>query len=595
MIITTIFHSCLQPVLRPGRILRPCAAVLASLAVHAQTPPVVVSVSPPDGATQVPTQTKLVFTFDQPMDTTVVLLQSAPGLVGSFEVTAPGFNQVLVATWGPDQRTLTVEPAVPFPYATFSWTLNPPGVQSFFQIKSAEGTPLPTVSGTFSTGAGGQAPQLGSTVPAHGATDVRTNVQVEFRFTQAMTADPQIAGNPPAVPAAVAWSGEGVDPARFSYTWSADRRTLFADYLGGLPLNTTVGWRLNPVDAPVKLTSESGIVLEPDLYSGEFTTGNAEPPCLQTGWPADWGTYALTKRTDFRQESEADPVPDAGPAARVFSAVVTRPTGGMEITSASLTRPGGLVDDLAPLAGVAQYYETAETEAALDAAFPPGDYGLRFTPGQAAEQVIAMTIPAEAPPVPKIANYAEAQTINPKADFTLTWNGFPQVSPNDYISMYLSDAGGHVVFQAPNLCVPRELPATATSVVIPADTLRAEQTYTGALLFSRTFYFATNAVPSMAGFGSVIRNTSFSIQTRMAPPPAPATLTAGIQVPGGNPQLSLSGTPGRDYQIQRSADIGLPAWTEVGTVRTDAEGKAVFQEVQAGLVWPLFYRAVAPE
>ncbi|MGE3311096.1 MAG: Ig-like domain-containing protein, partial [Limisphaerales bacterium] len=133
---------------------------------RAQSAPTLASVSPTNGAMLVPTTASVVFVFDQEMDTSVFLLQTIPNaLVGNFEVVAPGFNQSLIATWGSDKKSLTLKPAIQFPYATFTWRLNPPG--ALFPLKSMGGVLLDTVSGTFATGVGGTVPVLVSSSPAN--------------------------------------------------------------------------------------------------------------------------------------------------------------------------------------------------------------------------------------------------------------------------------------------------------------------------------------------------------------------------------------------------------------------------------------------
>jgi len=562
---------------------------------HTAAPPVLASVTPEDGATQVPTTSNLEFVFDQEMDTSTFLIQSSPGLIGSFQVVAPGFNQTLTGTWNADKRSFTIKPVIQFPYNTFTWTLNPEGALAFFRIKSKAGVELATVSGTFTTGVGGTNPKLGSSSPLNGATGVQTNVQVEFRFDQVMKKDPAIAGDPPTIPAAISWGGTGIDAAKFDYTWSTDGRSLYCAYRGGFPINTLITWLLNPAAAPVKLRSETDRVLAADTYSGQFITGNSEPLCQLSPWPPTWGSYSLAKRTDHRQTSSADPLPDTGGSAHVFTAAVTAPATASLLTAGSVTRPNGAVNDLSLVAGIGQFYETAANQAALDLAFPAGDYTLRFTRSGQPERVLAFSMPADYPPVPKITNYDEAQEFNAAADFTLRWNGFAGAQTPDFISMYLLDSGGRVVFQAPNLCVPRELPVTATSIVIPGNTLRADETYSGALLFGRLYYLSTNSVPEMAGFGNNFRNTYFTLKTGSSGGPvvAAATLGDAALLPNGNPRFVLTGTAGRSYTIQRTESVGSPDWSDVGTVALDATGQAGFEDAQTGKRFPLFYRVVA--
>ncbi len=123
---------------------------LASILVaQAQTAPHLVSVTPADGATQVPATSSLVFVFDQDMDTTIPFFPSIPGvIVGNFDFVSPGFNGQLSGTWT-DERTLTADPDSQFSNGTYSWTLNPAGVISFVEIKSAAGVALATISREF--------------------------------------------------------------------------------------------------------------------------------------------------------------------------------------------------------------------------------------------------------------------------------------------------------------------------------------------------------------------------------------------------------------------------------------------------------------
>jgi hypothetical protein len=115
-----------------------------------------VSVTPSNGATGVPTDTDIVFVFDQPMDPFIPLVPSFPPfVVGNHELTGAGQFNSLSGTWSDDGLTLTCTPTVPFPAnATVGWTLNPPGATAPFT--SEDGTEvLATVSGSFTVGEGG--------------------------------------------------------------------------------------------------------------------------------------------------------------------------------------------------------------------------------------------------------------------------------------------------------------------------------------------------------------------------------------------------------------------------------------------------------
>jgi hypothetical protein len=175
----------------------------------------------------------------------------------------------------------------------------------------------------------------------------------------------------------------------------------------------------------------------------------------------------------------------------------------------------------------------------------------------------------------------------------LRWNAFTGAGVSDYVSLAVNDRMGKVVFQAPDQCVPRDLPVTATAIVLPANTLENNMTYSATLLFGRMFYFSTNTVPDMAGSGTLSRQTHFTIKTGTGGTGTAARFTGYRSLPNGNPEMTLSGTPLTFYTIQRTGSVGAPAWMNVGTVIMDGVGAAVFEDTAANKTFPLFYRAVA--
>jgi hypothetical protein len=556
--------------------------------------PRLLSVTPMDGATQVATASPLVFVFDQAMDTNVLLLQSVTGFTGSYELTAPGLNHGVGTLWT-DDRTLTMTPAFPFPYETFTWKLNPAGSLSFLRLKSKAGVELPPVSGTFTTGVPAANPQLTSSVPPNNESGVRSST-VRFRFSTSMRKDPAIAGNPPSVPAAVSWSGAGLEPTNFVYTWSIDGRILYCDYRTNFPKNTVITWILNPAAAPTKLQSDTGLALPADTYTGRFTTGatdlNCDPP-----FPPNWGSYSISKSFGFVQTSDADPVPDDREYARSFSAsVYAGSTSGGSVTAASFTAPAGNAVTLLNLFGNFIFSDTAPDQSSLDAMYPAGAYVLRFTRSADPERTITMTMPENAPPIPKIINFLAAQSINAGTDFILQWNGFAGADADDYISLFISDTNGFV-FDAPDFCGQRPLPVTATSIVIPANTLGSNRTYNALILYGAKFYFSTNAIPQMQGFGYIVRNLRFTVSTVTSGgttnPPAAPTISDVRLLPNGNPEFEVTGTVAATYRIERTGSLTNPSWQTVGTVIVTPVGSMRFEDTQNPKTLPLFYRAVA--
>lgn len=557
--------------------------------------PQLVSSDPANNATGVPPDAPLVFTFDREMNTDIPLLPSMAGFfVGNIEF-EPAGAVAIDSTWSDNKRVLTCVPLDGWPPSTtITWKLNPPG--TFFPLSSAAGTPLATVSGRFTTssgGGGGEVPALLSSVPANGAVGVPVTASVVFIFDQPMKTNVSVAG-------AIRWAGTGLDPARFTYSWSADGQTLTADYDGDLPAMTAITWLLNWTGSTSQLMSAAGVPLPEDTYSGFFTTGasgGGGGDCQPDGLPETWGGYNLFKSGSYVQTSASDPQP-AAESPFQFAALVTSPRNGPMATAGSVTLPGGARKDLsaAPFGGYLAFYEDFTTSTALDAAYPGGTYTLRFTQSGQPERQISLPVPANAPPVPKITNYDAAQAVNPTLDFTLQWTAFTGAAGLDSISLSIVETnltGGNVVFQAPDRCVPRELPVTANSIVIPAGTLQPNRTYQASLTFNKVGYASTNAVPEMAGFAGVTRTTEFTLRTGSgAVAGTPARFTGYRLLPNGQLELTFTGTPGHPYTLQRATSLSARDWVNAGSVTTDATGRGVFVDTAGGLPAVRFYRAV---
>lgn len=590
--------------------------VLGGLAAPAAAPKLVSS-SPANAATGVDVGSPVVFVFDVAM-LPIDALNDIPGLATgalkwSSNVTPDNFTY----TWSDDGKTLTCTYGEDLPaQAQITWQLNPPGVFPALQFQSASGTPLPgsTYSGGFTTGAasggggggggGGGAPVLVSSSPASGAKDVAVASTIQFVFDQPMTPNPVLGGFPPFIKGAISWSGTGLDATKFTYAWSNGDKTLTCTYAGSLPGTTLISWEFNPAGTQAELQLQSAENVALANTKGNFTTGAGSggggggggggDNCDPNPVPDDWGGYTLGFTHQYVQTSAAGPVPQTDNPFG-FAAFLRGPSSGPAITAGSLTVPGKAAADLEGFFG--NYFLSGEydTEAALDAAYPAGAYTLKFTQTGQPERVINMSVPAAKPTVPTIANFAETQSVNASADFVLRWNAFTgAVAPTDMLSVTISD-GTNLVFQAPDFCLPRELAVTATSVVIPANTLKTDKQYELNLNFMRTFHQSTNAIPQMAGFGTISRTTSSTIRTGTGGniPGDPARFTAFRLLPNGNPELTIQGSANKTYTVQRTSSLLNAVWSAAGTVTMSAAGTVVFEDRQTAGARPLFYRAVA--
>jgi hypothetical protein len=145
---------------------------------------------------------------------------------------------------------------------------------------------------------------------------------------------------------------------------------------------------------------------------------------------------------------------------------------------------------------------------------------------------------------------------------------------------------------APNFCVPRALDPAATSIVIPTNYFKADSTYQAQLMFGMQFYEGTDAA-GMVGYGAAQRITSFELKTSGASVVIAAARFTGFRLlSSGHPEMNLSGTPNKIYVIERSGSLLNAVWNSLGSVTMTGTGTGVFEDSDASLQFPAYYRAV---
>ena len=429
-------------------------------------------------------------------------------------------------------------------------------------------------------------PKVSAVSPPNGATGESISTKVVFTFDQAMsTMFPPFATIPGVMVGNIEWTPAGMS---FGYLWSGDGKTLTCTAFSDLPANTTITWRLNPAGTLLPFTSAADKALA--TTTGSFQTGSGGGgDCDPAGIPGDWGACLVFKQGYYVQHSAAAP-PPAPETPFAFMATVRSPLGGPGVTGGSITFPSGTQAVLQDI-----YIDTPPTQEALDQSYPAGAYTVRFTQDGTGTHTVPMNMPAGPPPVPHFANYEQARQIDVAQPFTLRWDAFTGAGANDVQVLIVTDGSGETVFMAPDLCVPRELPLSATSIVIPAGTLQDNQTYTAGLAFLQRFYFSSDVGTKMAGNGMVSRNTEMTLRTGTGGTADPAEFTGFQMLPNGDPELMLAGTPGAVYAIQRTGSLeGLATdWRQVGMVTMSGDGTATFEDTTPGKSLPLYYRAIA--
>ena len=519
-----------------------------------------------------------------------------------FEFQPAGLS--FIGTFETDNRTLTIQCLTALPFdTTISWKLNPPGGTIFKPLASTSGKPLATISGSFRTAANlaaGPVPKIVSVTPANGSTDISPTSALTFVFDQVMDTSVMLTASFP--PFAI--GNFDLKPTTisslFTGSWGTDQKTLTFTPAVALPSNTTVTWTLNPAGSSTPLQSATGQPLATATGSYQVISsagGSTNELCQPaTGVP---GSYGVSKNFSHQQTAAGVVIPNPNNPA-TFNVFVQSPAAGPAVTDASITLPGGSVNALTNLFGTFSLYVPQSSEAALESAYPAGAYTLRLDQTGQAQHVIAMTMPVTPTSIPTSANFDAAQAIDATQSFTLRWNAFTPQGPGAAISVVISDQFGNLIFLAPNPCVPRALASTDTSVVIPANYLRPGLTYNGQLQFGNSFFYSTNAVPKMSGYGNISRVTSFTLKTTGTsggpgggiPTGQPANFTGFRLLPNGHPQLDVSGTPAQSYTILRAASLMNPLWITVGNATMNPMGTTVFEDIDRALTFPAFYKAV---
>jgi hypothetical protein len=412
--------------------------------------------------------------------------------------------------------------------------------------------------------------------PANGQNNVAVDAPVKFTFLTAMS---------PAQ--SITWTGSGIVSANFTYSWSADAKTLTCTYKGNFPASTVISWTLDPA----VFKDKAGGALMPVNNSGIFTTGSGSGstngPCDDDPSNDGLGVVSVAKMVQYLQTSASPPVidPDSG---AVFSASVTSPATNA-VTQATLQLPNGTSKPLTSLFGHIFLMEQFDTIEDLDKAFPSGVYKLTVQRASGSAVFNLNIGTTGAPPTPQITNYPQTQAYNANADFTLQWLPFSNVTANDSLMVSVSDNSNNE-FHAPDPCIPRVLPNTATSVVIPKGILSpASIDFDATLTFGKVGTMDTNSVRDIYAFSSYTKQTSFKMRPSGQVVGTKPELQKFVRDANGTVHFQVKAAPNAVVMVEGSTD--LVTWTTVSAGPTPASGLLEVTDAQAAGMKRRFYRA----
>jgi hypothetical protein len=344
----------------------------------------------------------------------------------------------------------------------------------------------------------------------------------------------------------IAWTGTGINPANFTYTWSPDGQILFASYAPNFPLNTEIGWTLNP-SGSTTMRDVAGNPL-PQGFSGTFTTSNSGPRT-----DPDVENIVLVKGQSFIQTG-ASPVATGVYAFQVFGDLSYLNA----VTDGTVTTPNNAVfrpeNDSFGTTFDAEAAYASKTD--LDRFFPNGTYQVSLNTVHDGNRSVSLTFPADNyPNNPTVSNLASLQALDPTQPFTINWGSFVGASADDFVDVIIENEQFQEVFESDH-DEGSGLNGNSTSIQIPANTLSPGRKYYAKLTFAKIVAFDDTTYPGAEFVAAFGKETEFEITTSGTPIQPQLSVNPG----GGtfNFFLNLTGGEKRwQYRVEATDDLIL--------------------------------------
>jgi hypothetical protein len=407
-------------------------------------------------------------------------------------------------------------------------------------------------------------PTIVSTVPANFATGVSPTAPVVITFSEEM--DPEYT------------SVDFYDSSTFAQlatldSWNPGHTVLTCTPSPSFPANRMIVWSasgLTPGGEP--LGGEGG---------GIFTTGSG-------GGTGGSGTnrvttFSIGESHTYVQTSAADAVIDAEiPYGFVAQTLLASNRTANAIT---LLLPTAAVSNLVQSPGKPEQWlllSTSLSQSTLDATFPNGNYTFTVT-APTSNQQVTVTLPSTVtqPPVPHIANFEAAQSVDASQPFTLQWDALAGGASAQYIFVQIGAA-----FRTPEPDAPGALNGAATSVMIPAGTLQPNTTYEGTVGYYRASTNAFGTSHVTAAFRSTF--TRFTLVTSGVA--GNALILTNAAWNGFFFSFDVLSAPGQRYTVDSAITPGGP-WLPLLTTNAPPSGRVEVFDLNSFNASAQFYRA----
>jgi hypothetical protein len=239
-------------------------------------------------------------------------------------------------------------------------------------------------------------------------------------------------------------------------------------------------------------------------------------------------------------------------------------------TAATLELPDGSVSNLTTTLLNSSEFVLGNDEtnqSVFDSLFGNGNYIFTVV-APSSNQQVTVNLPASLsqPNIPQVANYGAAQSVDASQPFTLQWNAFTGATGQGFVYVTVGRA-----YASPSAQSSNALPATATSVQIPAGTLQAGSSYTATLGFFDIIGATNGSYTTAAARESL---TQFPLNTTGGGS-APLVLT-NLSFSSNSLGFDLVASSNLTLAIQDNTNLGLPS-SSWQTVFTTNAGPGVIQ------------------
>jgi hypothetical protein len=238
----------------------------------------------------------------------------------------------------------------------------------------------------------------------------------------------------------------------------------------------------------------------------------------------DFYHAAINKEIDYLQTTTMAPVtptPILGRSTAYLldSVLFENADGPSTVNSATWTGPAGHSHPLTYYPGTPDFvYESfVSSQTALDStSFPDGNFSISASTAHYGIQTFALTITGDRyVAAPHVTDFSVLQSFSANVGQYIYWSPSNLVGTPSYIECDIYH-NGSLVLSTPLPGQTGVLSGTATQFLIPADTLAANSSYTGEIVFVDVSAIDQH-VPTANVYGAYVVATSFQLHTNSTP------------------------------------------------------------------------------